>query len=47
MTEYYRQGELDDCFGKWSDFYQCVTSGTKLADKVRLSRQICSLIALA
>jgi len=28
MSQYYRYGELDDCFGKWREFYDCITYGT-------------------
>ena len=35
MSQYYRVGELDDCFGKWSELYDCITYGTKLASDVK------------
>ena len=34
MQEYYRLGELDDCFSKWRDFYQCIVSRPKAAPQV-------------
>ena len=33
MSQYYKVGELDDCFGKWSEFYDCITYGTNLSTK--------------
>lgn len=36
MREYYRTGTLDDCRGKWSDFYDCISLKTNPASDVRV-----------
>ncbi|XP_047972952.1 uncharacterized protein C227.17c isoform X1 [Salvia hispanica] len=34
MQQYYRVGELDNCFGKWSALYDCLCLKTKKASEV-------------
>ncbi|XP_042018191.1 uncharacterized protein LOC121765957 isoform X2 [Salvia splendens] len=34
MQQYYRIGELDNCFGKWSALYDCLCLKTKKATEV-------------
>lgn len=36
MRELYRTGTLDDCRGKWSDFYDCVSLKANSPDDMRV-----------
>jgi len=34
MQQLYRYGQVDDCTGRWRDFYDCLKKRTKFAEQV-------------
>lgn len=36
LQQYYRVGELDNCFGKWGALYDCLRLKTKRASEVEV-----------